>query len=730
MKKILMTLMYCMIFLAVPVTAYAAKDQTDTYEYEIRDGKAVLTRYATSSNATRVVVPDKVDGYEVMGLEGTFRQNHRVNEVIISNGIEFLGGSTFSYCRKLKNVTLPDTLYQIGSYEFEYTTISEIEIPETVETIERWAFINCESLENIDLSRLTLTEIGWGTFDNCKKLEKVIIPDGIISIGASAFDSCESLNSINFPNSIIRIEGSAFCGCSKLKNVKLPDSLQYLGYRSFGECDIEEFIIPKNVKDIESNVAYGINLKRIVNLSSFDYDKTVFDSMGDYKWYTSENGDELAEYLPAKSTIYRRKIDGSGNPQEPDSPTQPEEPDNPGRPNPPDMPDNPNDDKEKIKIQEIELSITCTKPNENINPKYLSVNFKTEHCHVKEINVTRYNRAEIIIVPDDGYKFSNNIQKWSNVSGAGIEIGSISKHYHPDGIEIEVTNSVSSEPSEGDTEQILFDKYIDKIENELDKIKEEQINMADANTVDSVREYVTKKLSKPFSDKIEMNVIVDDNDYGPGEFRPAETGTASDRTGKNGRCYIYVRIWKRGDKETLEEVSGSAIIKATEYASSSGGSSGGSGGGFSSGGGRRSSGGSSSNNASRGLSISKTSIIMGIWEPMDGKWKLKISDGSYASSQWASIDGKWYLLGGDGYMLNSWQMVNDKWYFFGPDGTMLTGWQFIDEKWYWMEESGEMITGWKQIDNKWYYLGANGAMLAGTTTPDGYMVNENGEWIQ
>ena len=59
MKKILMTLMYCMIFLAVPVTAYAAKDQTDTYEYEIRDGKAVLTRYATSSNATRVVVPDK-----------------------------------------------------------------------------------------------------------------------------------------------------------------------------------------------------------------------------------------------------------------------------------------------------------------------------------------------------------------------------------------------------------------------------------------------------------------------------------------------------------------------------------------------------------------------------------------------------------------------------------------------------------------------------------------------
>lgn len=63
------------------------------------------------------------------------------------------------------------------------------------------------------------------------------------------------------------------------------------------------------------------------------------------------------------------------------------------------------------------------------------------------------------------------------------------------------------------------------------------------------------------------------------------------------------------------------------------------------------------------------------------------------------------------------------------EGAMLTGWQFINSKWYWMGESGEMATGWSWIGNKCYYMGTDGAMWAGTITPDGYAVNENGEWI-
>lgn len=745
MKKLLMILACCVAFLAVPLTSYAAKDQTGTYEYEVRNGKAVLTRYATDSNATRVTVPDKVDGYEVVGLEGTFKENQRIEKITLPYGIEFLGDETFLKCRKLQDINFPDSILEIGFQCLAYTSIESATIPCELTEIPGMAFADCENLISVD----------WGD-SKIKKIDNM------------AFFCCESLQVIKIPDTVIKLGSAIFSGCNS----------------------VEEILIPQNVSEIDSlygPIASGTNLKRIINMANIEWDKSIYEyhlEDANYDWFDSENGYETVNSLMPNTTIYRHKKDssekyvnkyydiinqtiflskeynssseilkkakslmpemqiktlsceitlenfypatdgsadlpegyaGSGcfkinasnsalendkyvayiwfsielqkyiennpvqpeqpdepedpeKPDDPEIPTQPEEPSkpdmpiepsNPDSPDDPKIPENPGNDKIKIKIQEIELLITCTKPNENIRPENIKVDFKTEHCHIKEINVTRYNKAEIIIVPDDGYIFSNNIDEWANICGNDIEINSIDKSRRPNGeiksLGIEVANTASTEPSEGDTQQILFDKYIDKIDRELQKIREEKISMADANDVDSVRKYLLQKLSKPSIDKIEMDVIVESKTSGAGRFLPAIAGTIDNKTGKNGDCSFDVRIWEKGDKEILKSLYGFAVIKATEYISSSSGSSSGSGGGSSSGGGGRrcSSGGSSSNNAPQGLLISKQSIIMGTWELVDGKWKLKISDGSCASSQWAFLDGKWYLLGADGYMLTS-----------------------------------------------------------------------------
>lgn len=109
-------------------------------------------------------------------------------------------------------------------------------------------------------------------------------------------------------------------------------------------------------------------------------------------------------------------------------------------------------------------------------------------------------------------------------------------------------------------------------------------------------------------------------------------------------------------------------------------------------------------------------------------WKLQKPDGSYAVSEWGYIDNFWYLFDADGYTCTGWQKVNGEWYYFQPNAVMKTDWIILDDKWYYLDESGAMKKGWVFLNGKWYFLGEDGAMLANTRTPDGYIVDEKGEW--
>ena len=93
---------------------------------------------------------------------------------------------------------------------------------------------------------------------------------------------------------------------------------------------------------------------------------------------------------------------------------------------------------------------------------------------------------------------------------------------------------------------------------------------------------------------------------------------------------------------------------------------------------------------------------------------------------------------------DSWICVAEQdgahWYHFGSTGLMDTGWLELDGKRYYLYANhdgaaGRMLTGWQLLDGKWYYFSTAsdatlGALLTNTVTPDGYLVNALGEWIQ
>ena len=92
--------------------------------------------------------------------------------------------------------------------------------------------------------------------------------------------------------------------------------------------------------------------------------------------------------------------------------------------------------------------------------------------------------------------------------------------------------------------------------------------------------------------------------------------------------------------------------------------------------------------------------------------------------------GNWtYVVDSKGTKATGW--VNDQgtWYYLNAEGVMQTGWVKDNGTWYYLKSSGAMATGWYQVGGNWYYSYASGALAVSTTTPDGYTVNENGEWV-
>ncbi|TMR87322.1 N-acetylmuramoyl-L-alanine amidase family protein [Streptococcus pseudopneumoniae] len=117
------------------------------------------------------------------------------------------------------------------------------------------------------------------------------------------------------------------------------------------------------------------------------------------------------------------------------------------------------------------------------------------------------------------------------------------------------------------------------------------------------------------------------------------------------------------------------------------------------------------------------------WVQAGSRWWFKHSDGSYTSNGWEKINGVWYRFDNSGWMQTGW-VKDGNWYYLDGSGAMKTGWLKDNGSWYYLQDSGAMKTGWMKVSGKWYYAYSSGALAINTTTPDGYRVNYNGEWVE
>lgn len=81
-----------------------------------------------------------------------------------------------------------------------------------VKVIGNSAFWLCSSLTNINIPN-SVTNIGYEAFCLCRSLTNINIPNGVTNIGYNAFSDCRSLTNINIPNSVTNIGDAAFHYC-------------------------------------------------------------------------------------------------------------------------------------------------------------------------------------------------------------------------------------------------------------------------------------------------------------------------------------------------------------------------------------------------------------------------------------------------------------------------------------------------------------------------------------
>lgn len=219
------------------------------YSYEIlNDGTLRLYQYEGTD--TNIVVPDTIDRRKVTVLgNSTFQyctQASDIESVTLPDSLTTIEKNAFYNCEKLKSVTIPPNVSSIGLAAFveglSESSLTEIKVdPENPYFSEKDGVVFSK-----DGTKLIMFPSGRsGDYQ---------IPDGTVSVGDYAFYYCVNVSSITVPGSVRSLGEGAFGNCSSLTKAVLNEGLEEIGEYAFqSSSGIRDIIIPASVKSVGKN---------------------------------------------------------------------------------------------------------------------------------------------------------------------------------------------------------------------------------------------------------------------------------------------------------------------------------------------------------------------------------------------------------------------------------------------------------------------------------------------
>ncbi len=161
-------------------------------------------------------------------------------------------------------VTLPDTLMNIQTCAFAYCShIKEICIPQKVENIQKLAFLKSNQLGNIivDPHNPYYTSIDGILYD--KEVKDLIVcppgywtthikvPQTVQTIEPYAFHYCNLIRHVELPDHLECIQDYTFSGCNNLYRIHMPEKLKVISKHAFSSCAFQKLELPDNLRVID-----------------------------------------------------------------------------------------------------------------------------------------------------------------------------------------------------------------------------------------------------------------------------------------------------------------------------------------------------------------------------------------------------------------------------------------------------------------------------------------------
>lgn len=191
------------------------------------------------------------------------KQMTNLTELDLSKAlIDEIPNEAFNGRWAIDKVLLPPTLKKIGTYAFQGTALTSVNIPDNVETIEGYAF------------------------SNARQLQEVHLPDSLTSLGRYAFEKCRSLRTVKIPTKLKEIPWYTFDGCNSLQSVELHDSITSFGDYSFRNCNLREIALPKSTTWVggyafngNSNLSKVTLNEGLIDIWAYAFQDTAIDTL-------------------------------------------------------------------------------------------------------------------------------------------------------------------------------------------------------------------------------------------------------------------------------------------------------------------------------------------------------------------------------------------------------------------------------------------------------------------